>query len=144
MDRTGSGVITNGSQLFSNVTPQPGPATARLGFNALAQWDNPGMGGNGDAQITSKDYVFSRLRVWLDLNHNGTSEPGELLTMQQAGIQAISVHYLPDHWTDSYGNRFQNRAQITWADPNHGKGKGQGDGGGRSQWVYDVVLQSSR
>ncbi len=142
MDRTGSGAITNGSQLFSNVMPQPAMPDKRLGFIALAQWDKPSMGGNGDGQITSKDWVFSRLRVWTDLNHNGISDPGELLTMQQAGIQAISAHYLPDNWTDSYGNRFQNRAQISWTSSR--PGKGQGSGGGRDQWAYDVVLLSSK
>jgi hypothetical protein len=142
MDRNGSGAITNGSQLFSNVTPQPAIADKRLGFIALAQWDKPSMGGNGDGQITSKDWVFSRLRVWTDLNHNGISDPGELLTMQQAGIQAISAHYLPDNWTDQYGNRFQNRAQISWTSVR--PGKGQGAGGGRDQWAYDVVLLSSK
>jgi hypothetical protein len=101
------------------------------------------MGGNGDGQITSKDYVFSRLRVWVDSNHNGISEPGELLTMEQAAIQAISVRYLPDNWTDQYGNRFQNRAQVTWSNQNHGNGKGQGNGGGKDQWAYDVVLLST-
>jgi len=143
LDINRDGRIDNGSELFSNVTPQPGKAGTHLGFKALAVWDQPNFGGNGDGWITAKDYVFSRLRVWVDSNHNGISEPGELLTMQQAGIAGISVHYLPDNWTDSYGNRFQNRAQITWSDPNHGNGKGQGSGGGRAQWAYDVVLLSA-
>jgi len=143
LDINRDGRIDNGSELFSNVTPQPGKAGAHLGFKALAVWDQPNFGGNGDGWITAKDYVFSRLRVWVDSNHNGISDPLELLTMQQAGISAISVHYLPDNWTDSYGNRFQNRAQITWSDPNHGNGKGQGSGGGRAQWAYDVVLLSA-
>ena len=143
LDLNGDGLINNGLELFSNATSQPGKAGTHLGFRAIAQWDKPTMGGNGDGQITSKDYVFSRLRVWVDSNHNGISEPGELLTMQQAGIQAISAHYLPDHWTDQYGNRFQNRAQVTWSNQNHGNGKGQGSGGGRDQWAYDVVLLST-
>jgi len=143
LDLNWDGLISSGLELFSNVTPQPGKAGTHLGFRALAQWDKPSMGGNGDGQITSKDYVFSRLRVWVDSNHNGISEPGELLTMEQAGIQAISVHYLPDNWTDQYGNRFQNRAQVTWSNQNHGNGKGQGSGGGRDQWAYDVILLST-
>ncbi len=144
LDLNRDGLIDNGLELFSNVTPQPGKAGTHLGFRALAQWDKPAMGGNGDGQITSKDYVFSRLRIWVDSNHNGISEPGELLTMGQAGIKAISIQYLPDNWIDQYGNRFQNRAQVTWSDQNHGNGKGQGSGGGKSQWAYDVVLLSTK
>ncbi len=142
-DLNRNGQIDSGQELFSNVTPQPAPATARLGFKALAMYDTVGFHGNGDGQIDAHDYIFSRLRVWVDQNHNGISEPGELLTMQQAGITAISTHYFPDNWTDQYGNRFRYRAQITWADPK--RGKGQGDGGGRAQWAYDVILvQSSK
>jgi len=143
LDLNRDGRIDNGSELLSNVTPQPGKAGGRVGFKALAMWDQKAFGGNGDGWITAKDYVFSRLRLWVDTNHNGISEPGELLTMQQAGISGISVQYQPDNWTDSYGNRFVNRAQVTWSNPSHGNGKGQGDGGGREQWAYDVLLLSA-
>jgi hypothetical protein len=138
LDMNHNGLIDSGFDLFSNLMMQPGPSGTHLGFKALAQWDTPKMGGNGDGLIDSRDSVFRRLRVWVDLNHNGISEPGELLTMQQAGIRAISTHYLRDIWTDQYGNRFQNKAQITWASGSNGRG--QGSGGGRSQWAYDVVL----
>ena len=137
----GSGAITNGTQLFSNVTPQLGGATSRLGFNALAQWDKPTMGGNGDGA----DHI-QRLRVFpfagVDRSYpQWDLRSDELLTMAQAGITAISADYIPDNWTDQFGNRFQDRAQITWASSR--PGKGQGNGGGRDQWAYDVVLLPS-
>jgi hypothetical protein len=142
LDLNRNGTIDNGLELFTNVTPQPGLAGTHTGFKALANWDSPANGGNGDGRIDAKDRVFSQLRIWVDRNHNGVSEPSELLTMQQAGIQAISVQSLPDNWTDPYGNRFRNRARIVWAGRNHGAGHGQG--GDRSRWAYDVVLLSSR
>ena len=49
-----------------------------MGFKALAMYDRRYYGGNNDDVIDAKDTVFSKLRVWVDSNHNGVSEPGEL------------------------------------------------------------------
>lgn len=139
MDRNGDGLITSGKELFSNVTKQAGPQDEKIGFHALAVFDTPANGGNADGWISSKDAVWPKLRIWIDRNHNGISEAQELMTMQQAGVEAISVSYLSDSWVDSYGNQFQNRARVRWSDPN----RGNGNGGGRAQWAYDVVLVPS-
>ena len=129
LDRNGNGQIDNGSELFSNVTAQPsGPK--KLGFRALADYDQRANGGNGDGVIDHGDAVFPRLLVWVDKNHNGVSEPGELLTMQQAGIQSISLHYTLSRWVDSYGNQFRYRSKIAFT-----SGVPAGD-----QYVYDVLL----
>ena len=144
LDRNGDGRITNGFELFSNVTPQPGNAATHLGFKALAMYDRRYYGGNDDGVIDAKDAVFTKLRVWIDRNHNGVSEPGELLNMNQAGIQSIFIHYIYSNWRDQYGNRFQYRAQIKWSDPNRRNGNAQGSGGGRAQWAFDVVLLSAK
>ncbi len=143
LDRDADGHIDNGFEMFSNLTPQPGRAAAHLGFKALALFDQPQYGGNADGWIDSRDAVYARLRVWVDKNHNGISEPAELLTLQTAGITAISTKYLKNNWTDSYGNQFQYKTQITRVSQGQGNGKGQGDGGGRDQWIYDVVLLSA-
>ena len=135
LDLNGDGRIENGFEMFSNVTPQPGKAGSHLGFKALALWDLPANGGNGDGQIDANDKVFSRLRLWVDRNHDGMSEPGELLTMQQAGITAFSLHYGPMKWTDAYGNRFINRAAVA---------RTPGVGAGQGQWAYDVFLMSAK
>jgi hypothetical protein len=131
LDRKGNGLIDNGADLFSNVAPQPdSPARAKLGFRALAVYDLPANGGNGDGIIDQRDAVFSKLLVWVDKNHNGISEPGELLTMQQAGIQSISLHYALSRWTDAYGNQFRYRSKITFV----------GGGPAGDRYVYDVML----
>lgn len=138
MDRNGDGAITSGWELFSNVTPQSGDPGERLGFKALSVFDQVRYGGDGDGWIDAGDEVFSRLRVWVDRNHDGMSQSGELLTMAEAGIKAISARYEPDNWTDSFGNRFQSRARILWTGAN--QRDRQGGTGERNRWAYDVIL----
>jgi hypothetical protein len=128
VDLNGDGRIDNGFEMFSNIAKQPGMPKGSNGFKALAQYDLPANGGNGDGIIDQRDKIFSRLRLWVDKNHNGISEPGELLTMQEAGIRSISLDYQLMQWTDAYGNKFQNRASIIRSN------------GGGGQWAYDVVL----
>jgi hypothetical protein len=132
LDRNGNGQIDNGAELFSNVTPQPG--RPKLGFRALAVYDQPANGGNGDGVIDRRDAVFPKLLVWVDKNHNGVSDPGELLTMQQAGIQSISLDYTLSSWVDSFGNQFRYRGKIAFTD-----GVPAGD-----QYVYDVLLGTAK
>ena len=100
VDRNGNGTIDDGTELFSNVAPQPGSSSKANGFSALAVHDQPSMGGNGDGMISSKDAVFSRLLIWVDKKHDGISQPSELLTMQQANVKSISVNYRLSWQTD--------------------------------------------
>ncbi len=132
LDRNGNAKIDNGTELFGNVTPQPKPAKGRgNGFLALAVFDQPANGGNGDGIIDARDAVYSKLVVWVDKNHNGVSDPGELLTLKQAGIQSISLKYDKNSWTDMYGNKFRYRASLMRSSPIVPA----------QQWVYDVILK---
>jgi hypothetical protein len=89
LDRNNDGRIDNGADLFSNVAPQPAAAPQlKIGFKALAVYDLPANGGNGDGIIDRRDAVFSKLLVWVDRNHNGISDPGELMTMQHAVLRS--------------------------------------------------------
>jgi hypothetical protein len=131
LDRNGNGRIDNGSELFGNFTPQPAPPTGSLrnGFLALAEYDKYSNGGNADGLITQSDAAFTALRLWSDINHNGLSEPSELIPLSHTGLTTIELAYKTSQRTDEYGNRFTYRARI---------GDMKGDRIGR--WAWDVIL----
>lgn len=113
------------SELFGDFTPQP-PSEHPNGFAALAVYDL-----NHDGVIDSQDAIYSRLRVWIDANHDGIAQPEELHTLAKLGVQRISLHYRESPRVDQFGNRFRYVAAIEDAV------------GPRDSRCYDVFLVSS-
>ncbi len=55
-------------------------------FTDLATEDS-----NSDGQIDYRDSIWQAMRLWRDLNQNGTVEQGELATLDASGIASISL-----------------------------------------------------
>jgi hypothetical protein len=131
LDRNGNGIIDNGTELFGNLTPQP-PSPDPNGYLALAVFDDPKNGGNGNGVIDPGDSIYPYLRIWIDANHNGVSEHSELHPLQELGVFKIDLQYALSSYVDSNGNQFRYRAKI-W------------DESGREHNIcYDVFLTYTR
>gem|GEM_PF-2404064 len=85
-DIDGNGLIDSGRELFGDRTLLADGTNAHNGFAALAAMDS-----NGDGQVDATDADFSSMRVWRDVNGNGTTEAGELLSLSELGIVSLSV-----------------------------------------------------
>lgn len=131
LDRNGNGVIDDATELFGDHTVQPASDHAN-GFLALAMFDDPQNGGDGDGWISERDDVYRSLRLWVDRNHNGVSEPDELHPLQELGVAGIGLDFRGSRRVDEHGNAFSYRARLQ-------RVRGAHDG----RWAYDVFLMAS-
>ncbi len=86
IDRNGDGKVSGASEL-SFVDDKPGAASDLEGLSAFDT--------NGDGRLSSADQKWNSFKVWVDANQNGRSDEGELLTLDQAGIQSINLARSP-------------------------------------------------
>jgi hypothetical protein len=112
LDRNHDGAITDGRELFGQVTPLANGQPAKVGYAAMAELDSPALGGNGDGFLGPEDAAFQDLCVWVDNDHDGVSQPAEILTLAAAGIVRLDYDYVETKRQDSHGNlfRFKSRA----------------------------------
>ncbi len=87
----GSGQVSNISQLFSEyyggnagTAGASGETPFKDGFAALASVD-----ANADGVINAEDAIWAQLKVWVDGNHDGRADTGELKALQEHGISQI-------------------------------------------------------
>lgn len=113
LDRNGNGAIDSGRELFGDVTPQH-VSNSPNGFRALAVYDDSLSGGNEDGRISAADEIFAELGVWRDANHNGFSEPDEMLPLTAVGLEWIDLDYSESSRVDRFGNEFRYRSSSGW------------------------------
>jgi Ca2+-binding RTX toxin-like protein len=82
LDRNGNGVIDNISEVFSEMFS----SRSDSGLGSLALLDD-----NHDMVFNSQDTYYNSVRVWRDLDQDGVTDAGELVTLASLGITAINL-----------------------------------------------------
>lgn len=107
LDRNGNGVIDDGTELFGFGTPLLNGKKARDGFIVLADYDM-----NHDGVIDASDPVWRSLLLWIDRNHDGISQPDELIPVASSGMTNIGLQPTWQVARDASGNFFGYSAQA--------------------------------
>jgi hypothetical protein len=110
MDRNGDGVINNGNELFGSGTVLANGKHAVNGYQAMAAEDS-----NHDGQLTAADATFGKLQVWVDANHDGKTDLGELKGLADVGIVSLDLHATAGSTVDN-GNVLGLVSSYTTAD----------------------------
>jgi hypothetical protein len=109
LDRNGDGLINNGAELFGSAT-QTATGTADNGFAAMASMDS-----NHDGILSNLDLNFDKLKVWVDANHDGISQAGELKGLADYHIASINLNAQAGTLTDN-GNLLGLTSSYTTTD----------------------------
>ncbi len=80
IDENNNGVIDSIKELIGEQNTS--------GFTELKTYDS-----NGDKVLDSKDSLWTKIKVWQDINTNGLTDVGELKTLAAAAIKAIDLNY---------------------------------------------------
>lgn len=99
LDRNNDGQITSGQELFGDQTLLANGRRADSGFEALREFDS-----NRDGRIDAKDEVYSKLKIWRDLNGDGISQAEELKGLSDYNIASISLSSTSSNASDVMNN----------------------------------------
>jgi hypothetical protein len=113
LDLNRNHLVDGGHELFGVGMVMPDGRKAPDGFEALRVHDGSAFGGNADQEITKRDAIWERLRIWVDRNHDGVSQAGEIGPIQAFGVVAIQLAFVIYDEIESNGNRRQFRSTYT-------------------------------
>ena len=99
LDRNNDGQIASGQELFGDQTLLANGVRAASGFEALKEFDS-----NRDGRIDTKDEVYSKLKIWRDLNSDGISQAEELKGLSDYNIASISLSSTSSNASDVMNN----------------------------------------
>lgn len=111
IDLNGNGTIDSGHELFGDRTRMMDGSPAPNGFVALAQYDV-----DGDGEINARDGIWSALRLWIDANHDGVSQPPEVTPIDSSVIAGLRFDFRTTGGRDPHGNLFRYRARARYLD----------------------------
>jgi hypothetical protein len=103
-DANGNHQVDGGQEFFGTSVVRPDGSRSANGFEALADYDRPVFGGNGDGVISKADDIWNSLRLWIDRNHDGVSRSKEIMPLARSQIVAIELHYVTLNVEDNSGN----------------------------------------
>ena len=142
LDRTGNGLIDDGSELFGVGTPLVLEGrNAPNGFVGLAQYDLRQMGGNDDGLITDSDAIWPQLRLWLDLDANGVASRDEMRSLRSAGITTLDIIPRVRRYMDDAGNLIP---YWGWATRSPAGGSSRGGSAAGRTLMVDVFFRLVR
>lgn len=105
-------VTSLADNFFGNLSPQPVSAMQN-GYSALSYWmQQVGCGKLTRLDATNCPAVWSKLRLWQDANQDGVAQPGELHTLTDLGVYALSLTFHASRQVDQYGNQFRYEGHI--------------------------------
>jgi len=113
------GVIGGIDEMFGDNTRGPDGKFAANGYEALRKHDGVNKLGGvyekaRDGVIDSADAVFQRLRLWSDINGDGTSQTQELFTLPDLGVRSVSLDFDPNYREiDEHGNSILMKSTVT-------------------------------
>ncbi len=117
LDRNGNGLIDDGREMFGTASPMLLTSSRpRNGYEVLKEFDRAELRGNENGIIDPGDAIFQALRLWLDGNRDAVSQPGELRSLAEMGIQGISLSFYRDDEEDQWGNVFHWWSSVFFED----------------------------
>lgn len=109
-------LVLGADEMFADTTLGPDAKYAKQGFAALAKYDD-----NKDLMISAEDVVFSELRLWKDINHDGQVQEEELSTLKEQKILALDLRYETQfREADAYGNQSRYKSVVIMEDQSYG------------------------
>jgi hypothetical protein len=120
LDLDHDGQVSSGRELFGDSTLTPTGEEVSDGFEALAIYDREELGGDSDGLITKRDLIWNDLRLWVDANHDGISEPAEIFPLQRFGVVAIGLAHTEIDELDGAANRHVSRGFFLRRSPGPG------------------------
>jgi len=136
LDVNGDGSITSGKELFgSHMVPEAGN-----GPNALLHVSDA-SGAAPSGAVSQGHPLYERILLWVDRNHDGVSEPGELRFAKEV-LTAIGMGFVRESRQDEHGNRatFKGWAEVRTGDSEQRQSTEPRDHQQRLRHYYEVLL----